>query len=265
MEIPIMAGRGLSEHDVADSEPVIVLSKALADRAWPDENPIGKRIRIDTQGDSIWRTVVGVAGDVKYRIEFSDMLMFYVPHAQRPAGGQYLVLKTSVDPMGLVAPIRGLLTELDPNTPITVRPLEAHVSESSAIVSSRFVILVLGSLSVLAGMLAVVGVYGVLAYSVQQRSREIGIQIALGAEKGKVLAGVMRRGLLLALIGLGSGGVIALAAARFVESQLFGIQPRDPMTLLGVAVLVAVSVAAASYIPARRAARMDPAEVLRAE
>jgi putative ABC transport system permease protein len=157
------------------------------------------------------------------------------------------------------------VAEFDPGTPVAIRELDRVLEGSSAVAGSRFVILVLGSLSALAALLAAVGVYGVLAYSVQQRSREIGIQLALGAEKGKVLAAVMSRGLLLAGIGLVAGGGITIAAGRVVNAQLFEVQAYDPFTLGAVAVLVAVTAAAASYLPARRAAGLDPAEVLRAE
>ena len=263
--IPVVTGRALLEDDMADSEPVIVVSEALARQTWPDEDPIGRRIRLDSQGDSIWRTVVGVMGDVRYRLNFDPMLMFYVPHAQRPVGFHYLVIKAGVDPVGLFPAIRQAVAELDPETPVTIRELDRVIEGSSVVAGSRFVILVLGSLSALAALLAAVGVYGVLAYTVQQRSREIGIQLALGAEKGRVLAGVMSRGLLLAGIGLVAGGGITIAAGRVVNAQLFEVQAFDPLTLGAVAVLVAITAAAASYLPARRAACLDPAEVLRAE
>jgi putative ABC transport system permease protein len=248
-----------------DSDPVIVVSEALANRMWPDEDPIGMRIRVDAPGDSIWRTVVGVMGDVRYRLNFGPMLMYYAPHAQAPTGFHYLVIKAAVDPVGLFPAIRQAMAELDPETPVTIRELDRVIAASSVVAGSRFVILVLGSLSALAALLAAVGIYGVLAYTVQQRTREIGIQLALGAEKGKVLATVMGRGLLLAGVGLVAGGGITVAAGRLVDSQLFEVPAYDPLTLGAVAVLVAVTAAAASYLPARRAARLDPAEVLRAE
>ena len=263
--IPVVSGRALQETDVMDSDPVIVVSEALARQAWPDENPIGRRIRVDAPGDSIWRTVVGVMGDVRYRLNFGPNPMYYAPHAQAPTGAHYLVIKAAVDPVGLFPAIRQVVTELDPGTPVTIRELDQVIAGSSAVAGSRFVILVLGSLSALAALLAAVGIYGVLAYTVQQRSREIGIQLALGAEKGKVLAAVMGRGLLLAGIGLVAGGVCTVAAGQVVDSQLFEVPAYDPLTLGAVAVLVAVTAAAASYFPARWAARLDPAEVLRAE
>jgi len=262
--IPLLAGRGLTEEDGPESPPVVVVSQALAERMAPGQSPLGLRIRTNW-GDSIWRTVVGVVGNVKYRLDHADRAMAYVPLAQDPAYVDNWVIRTASDPMTMAGSFTKLREELDPGGTSSIQWLDDLVRGSAAAVSARFSVLLLGGLSVMAGLLAVLGVYGVLAYLVQMRSREIGIQLALGAERRTVLGSVMGRGLWLAGGGLGTGIVLVLVLGRVIENQLFGVQPRDPLTLALASLTVLGSAVAASYLPARKAARTDPVDALRRE
>jgi hypothetical protein len=265
MGIPILAGRGLSLDDTSDSEPVTVVSQALAERMAPDGSPLGLRIRLNAPGDSIWRTVVGVAGDVKYRLNFRPQIMAYVPLVQSPSYMDNWVIRTNSDPTGLATPFQRLREELDPEGASRFTVLEDAIQGSTAVVSVRFSVILLGGLAALAASLAIFGVYGVLAYLVQLRSREIGIQLALGAEHKKVLNGVLRRGLFMGTLGLAGGILFALGLGRIVESQLFGVEPWDPLTFGGSGVLLLAATVGASYLPARRAAGTDPVEVLKGD
>ncbi len=268
MEIPLVAGRLLTQDDRAQSEPVTVISQTLANRIAPGESPLGLRIRRESHradGDPPWFTIVGIVGDVRYRLNYDPMGMAYLPVAQQPASMNNWVIRSGSDPISLFASVRRVAEEKNPDGSPYLRPLSDEIGGSYAMVSARFSAIFLGSLGVLAGLLAVMGVYGVLAYLVQLRSREIGIQLAMGAEKTRVLRAFLRRGLVMAGIGMGAGTLMALGLGRLMESELFGIQPRDPATFLFAGALMVVAILAASYFPARRAAGLDPVDILKGE
>jgi putative ABC transport system permease protein len=265
MGIPVLAGRGLSQDDTPESAPVVVVSQAQASAMAPDGSPLGLRIRANAPGDSIWRTVVGVVGNVKYRLDFNAMSMAYVPLAQAPTYMDNWVIRTASDPMALAPAFLRIREELDPEGTSSYQPLAGNIQGSTAMVSARFAVILLGSLAALAAVLAVFGVYGVLAYLVQLRSRELGIQLALGAERRSVVRAILGRGLLMAGFGLGAGVVLAIGLGRLMASQLFGIEPWDPLSLVSAGVLLLGATLAASYLPARRAAGLDPVEVLKGE
>ncbi|MGD2120820.1 MAG: ABC transporter permease [Gemmatimonadota bacterium] len=266
MGIPVLSGRGLSLDDTAESEPVVVVSQALANRMIQDGgSPLGSRIRLNAGEGSVWRVVVGVVGDVKYRLDFDDMIMAYIPAVQNPNHLGNWVIRTASDPLALAPVFQQLREELDPEGTSQFRALADIIEGSTAVVSARFSVILLGGLAALAAILAVLGVYGVLAYLVQLRSRELGIQLALGAEEKTVLGTVLRRGLLMGILGLGAGLLLSLAFGRVMESQLFGIEPWDPAALTGAGILLVGATLAASYLPARRAAGLDPVEVLKGE
>jgi len=265
LDIPLVAGRGLSQDDRSASEPVVVVSQALADQMAPGGSPLGLRVRIDSRGDSIWRTVVGVVGDVRYRLNQAPMRMAYAPMDQRPTVmGNWVILAAS-EPAGLVSAIRGVAQEIHPEGSASVQILDDVIRQSDAVISARFSVILLGSLAVLAALLAILGVYGVLAYLVQLRSKEIGIQLAMGADHTRVLRTVLLRGLGMAGIGLGIGALLSLGLGRVMESQLFGVEPWDPLTFVSAGVLMLGATLAASFVPARRAANLDPVEVLKGE
>jgi len=265
MEIPLVAGRGLSLDDTPDSDPVVVISQALADEMAPGTSPLGLRVRLNAPGDSIWRTVVGVVADVKYRLDFGAMSMAYVPFAQAPSFMDNWVIRTTSDPMELASAVQRTREELDPEGTSSFRALSAIIQGSSAIVAARFSVILLGSLAGLAALLAIFGVYGVLAYLVQLRAREIGIQLALGAERRKVVRTVLGRGLFMAGLGLSAGVLMAIGLGRIIQSQLFGVEPWDPVTLGAAGLLLLGATLAASYLPARRAAHLDPVDILKGE
>jgi putative ABC transport system permease protein len=265
MEIPILAGRPFSMDDNADSNPVVVVSQALAESLTPEGSPLGLRIRMNAPGDSIWRTVVGVAADVRYRLDWGPMMMAYFPAPQSPTYLDNWVIRTAGNPTALSGSFQRLREELDPEGTSSYRPLKEAIEGSTVVVATRFSVLLLGSLAGLAALLAVFGVYGILAYLVQLRSREIGIQLALGAENRRVLATVLRRGVLMGGAGLGMGFLASLGLGKIIESQLFGVAPWDPPALMAAGALLLGSTLLASFLPARRASRLDPVEILKGD
>jgi putative ABC transport system permease protein len=253
MGIPTVAGRTFDSSDRDGSLPVAVVNEAMVKQYWPDENPIGRQVRRDVQGDSVWMTVIGVVGDIRNQLNRAPFPEFY----------RVEVIKTAVRPNSLIPAVREAVWAVDPDVPVQVWKLEDRINQSAAVASPRFGIYVLGALSALAGLLAIVGIYGVLAYAVQQRSQEIGIRMALGAATRNVLGAVLQRGLVMVGTGLALGLAIALAAGRLMESLLFEVSPADPVTMVAVALLVLFAALVASFVPARRATRVDPVEAMR--
>jgi predicted permease len=245
-----------------------VINQAMARKYWSGQDPLGRQFRIGSPKRPMV-TVVGVVGDVRHNgITGVVKPKFYRPHAQfhRVTGfapaGMTLVVKAEGEPRALVAPIRAALRRIDPNVPIAnVRTMEEVVKTSKA--APR---LAGGLLALFAGLalaLAAVGVYGVLSYAVSERTSEIGVRMALGAEPGQVLGLVLRDGLRLALVGVGLGVLLALGVTRVMRSFLHDVSPADPATFAAVAGLLALVAAAATALPARRATRIDPAHALR--
>jgi putative ABC transport system permease protein len=267
MGIPVITGRGFTSGDSEGSELVTVVSEAMVSRYWPDESPLGRRIgRTDAAGDSVWITVVGVVGDVRYRLNQDAFPSYHLPLAQWPnTWYQWVILRTEIDPGVITPAVQEALAEIDPEVPIQVLQVDERIRNSTAVAGPRFGIFVLSCLAGLAALLAFIGVYGVLAYTVQQRAREIGIRIALGAGAKNVFRTLLGHGLMMAGIGLGIGLALAFGASRVMSSLLFEVSPTDPMTLLATSVLVIIAGLAASYFPARRATKVDPVEVLRQE
>jgi len=266
MGIPVVAGRGFTSGDREGSPLVTVVNEAMVRRFWPGENPLGRRIRsTDAAGDSVWVTVVGVIADVRIRLNMDPLATYHLPLAQWPQSYQWIILRTAVQPSAISPAVRDVLTAIVPDVPIQVMQVEEQIKNSAAVASPRFGIFVLSCLSGLAALLAFVGIYGVLAYTVQQRAHEIGIRLALGAGSKNVLRSLLGRGMQLAGIGVGIGIALAVAVSRVMSSLLFETSPTDPMTMGSVAVLVAIAAAVASYFPALRATKVSPVDVLRQE
>jgi putative ABC transport system permease protein len=263
MGIPLLAGRDFTTQDSKDTAPVIVINRAMADRYWPDLNPIGRRVMVPVTGDSVWRTVVGVAENTVYRLDLQPFPKYWVPFEQIPFWGEWLIVKSDLGADALAPAIRQAVWSVDSDIPLSVFRLQAAIDGSRAVAQPRFAVFVFGCLSALAALLAVLGIYGVLSYVVQQQFNEIGIRMALGAEASTVVGTVLRRGLLMAAVGLAIGLGAAYAGSRVVRSLLFEVSPMDPVTLVGVAVLILGAATLASWIPARRASRVDPVEALR--
>jgi putative ABC transport system permease protein len=265
MHIPLLKGRYFSERDVANALRVVVINKTMAQRYWPNEDPLGKRFRLGRPDLNLaWVTVVGIVGDTKfYGLDAAAESLIYLPSLQEPQD-IFLVVRTASNPLGLAAAARKAVLNLDQDQPVDdIQIMEQRMSESVA--SRRVNMWLLGIFAVLALSLALVGVYGMMSYSVAQRTHEIGLRLALGAQPGDVLFLVVGRALLLAMTGVGVGLAGAFALTRFLSSLLFGVRPTDPLIFIGISILLTSITLLASYIPARRATKVDPMVALRYE
>ena len=263
MEIPLLQGRSFTRQDAEDAPLVAIANQTLAETMWPGESPIGKRMR--SRDDRPWTTVVGVARDVRHAaLERDAEPKLYVPVAQDHRHPDQWVLRVRGDVEGVTDLARAALATVSPTTPVRGLDLiESRIARSVAVPRFRAIFVV--GLATMAGLLALLGVYGVVAFSVTQRTPEIGVRMALGASAAGVLRQVVGSGLKLAVFGIGAGLAITVLTARTVSEFLFQLEPTEPFIYLGIAVLVAVVSCAAAYLPARRAASMDPMSVLASE
>jgi len=266
MTIPVLRGRSFTEADGPDAEPVVVVSQNLAQYHWPDADPIGKRIKYGDQlSDDPWRTVIGVVAPIKQRGFGRDARMeTYRPYAQSPKRDMTIVARTTTAPHAAWLPIRAAIRHVDPDQAIyRVRAMEEVVSREVGPLG--VVAGLLGGFAVVALALASVGLYGLMAYTVSGRTREIGVRIALGAQSRDVLQLILRRSLGLTLYGVLGGVTAAVLFGRALEALVFGISPSDPATLVEAIVVLTLVALLASYFPARRATMVDPVHALRAE
>src|ERR1700677_154610 len=265
--IRLVRGRLFSDADRESAPLVVLISDTAAERWWPNQDPIGRRIKVPgfDVGAQPWRTVVGVVRDVKQAgLDAPQTMQIYLPHAQYRNGYLTLVVRTKSDPMSLAAEVRRQVMQVDPEQAVSnIATMDQVLSDS--IVSRRFSATLLGLLAGLGLLLAAIGVYGVISYGVSQRTREIGIRIALGAKRKDVLSLVVAQGMKLLLLGVGAGIVSALLLTPALSSLLFGVSPSDPVTFAGSAIFLAAVALFACYIPARRAAKVDPMVALRSE
>jgi putative ABC transport system permease protein len=262
MGIPLLAGRPIGSEDRPDGAEVAVVSESFAEQYYPDQNPVGQRIRWGRDQDRPHVEIVGVAGEIKhYVLGRSSTPQVYVPFVQRPSRNAKFVVKTSLPPMGLARGVRDAIEAVDPDQPLEgVQAAESLIS--SAVSAPRFRTYLMSGFGLIALLLAVIGLYGVMAYSVSQRSKEIGVRMALGASSGSVLSLIFREGGPLVAVGLGLGLAGAFALSRVLESMLFGVGARDPAVFAAVPLVLVVVAAAALLIPARRATRVDPVKTL---
>jgi putative ABC transport system permease protein len=263
MGIPILQGRDIEERDTAEATPVAVVSATFARTAWPGQAPLGKRLRF--KGVERWLTVVGVAGDVKHG-SFVDAPapQAYTPHEQDPRIFACVVARTAGDPMTAAASLRQAIWSVDPQQPVwKVRSMEALLAGARG--PARALSILIALFAAVALLLAAVGIYGVMAYLVAQRTREIGIRMALGASARSVVGMVVGRGLALTLIATLLGIAGAAALTRTLATLLFGVGPLDPATFVAAAVVLGGVALLACYLPARRAARVDPVVALAEE
>src|SRR5580693_977394 len=266
MQIPLRQGRFFNDLDTPTTQKIAIIDEYFAQQYWPHEDPLGKRIRTGgLDSKEPWITIVGVVGRVKQDALDSDpRIAFYFPHSQYTTPAMNVVLRSNVAPAALTSAIKKEIRELDPDLPIyNVRTMDERVQESLA--RRRFSMVMLGLFAALALALATIGIYGVMAYMVNQGTREIGIRLALGATQKNILQLILRQGMILALTGVAIGLAGAFALTRLMRSLLFGVRSTDPLTFIAIAALLAVIALLASYIPARRAARIDPMVSLRCE
>jgi len=261
LSVPLLRGRLFSEEDDENHPPVALINETMAHQLWPGENPVGKRMR---RGD-VMRTVVGVVGDVyQYGLDSEKTMQLYVPFADDPALHITLVVRGSIDPLSLVPSIRAELREVDQDQPVYgVATMEQVLADSMA--RQRFSMTLLAVFAAGALLLAAVGIYGVLSYSVAQRTHEFGIRLALGARAINLLRQVVGQSMKLALIGIAVGVAAAIALTRLLKSLLFEVSATDPMTFAAISGLLMLVALLACYLPARRATRVDPLVALRYE
>jgi predicted permease len=266
MGIPLVDGRLFTDHDTRETERVIIVDEHMASQLWPGESAVGKRVRtggFDVRPDTPRMTVVGVVGRVKQdALDADSRMAYYRPHRQATSRALNVVVRSEGDPSRLAPAVTAQIRELDPDLPIyNLRTMQARVDESLA--RRRFAMLMLSLFAGLALGLAAIGVYGVIGYLVSQGTRELGIRIALGATPRSILGFVVRHGLAATAVGLAVGLAGALVLTRFMRSLLFDVEAWDPLTFTIIAVVLAGVALLATWVPARRAVRIDPVTALR--
>jgi putative ABC transport system permease protein len=270
MGIQLLRGRFFTAADTPESVPVVVINEALARRIWPHEDPIGKRLKFGLPEDQDeeskpWRAVVGVAGDVKMNgVDQATTLQTYLPYTQLPNQSLGLVVRAERNPAALASAVEQATHAIDKDLPVySIFTMEQLPGNSLA--QRRLTLVLLASLAALALLLAAVGIYGVISYAVRQRTHELGLRMALGAQTRDVLRLILGGGIKLTLIGIGVGLATAFALTRWLESLLFGVRPTDALTFAAIALLLLLVALLACWIPARRATRVDPLVALRHE
>jgi putative ABC transport system permease protein len=267
MGTPLLKGRPFTEADGPDSQKVVIINDAFARRFFATEDPIGKRMNYGDAPDekqNPWRTIVGVMADTRRNgFEREPRPESYLPLQQRPSGWTTYVIRTSSpDPTALVPAVRRAVREIDPDQPIYgIRTMEQVMAETTA--QRRLNTILLGVFAGLALVLAATGIFGVMNYSVTQRTHEIGIRMALGAQRGDVLRMVVGQGMLLTVLGVAAGLIGAYGLTRLLAHMLYGVSATDPMVFTAVAFLLGLVATCACYVPAMRASRVHPMVALR--
>jgi predicted permease len=263
MRVPLERGRGFTDADGLNSPKVVVINREAARRYWPGEDPIGKRVGVYQGGFHTGAEVIGIVGDVRFgTIDSTARPDVYISYGQARIARMMVFARTSGDPSAMVPSVRAAIRGFAPRIPVfDVQPMSARLASSSA--QTRFSAVLLGLFAAVALSLAFMGIYGVMAYAVAERTREIGIRMALGADRANVLGLVLREGALLATIGVVLGLATAFAATRVLASMLFEVRTTDPWTYAVMILVVVVAGLVASLVPARRAAAVDPIITLR--
>ncbi len=265
MQIPLVRGRFFNTSDRPDTQKVVVIDEKMANHFWPNDDPVGKRVRQGDDPKEPWYTVAGVVGIVKeYGLDTDTRMVVYFAQSQVPLTSMYLVARTTSAPSSLTGAISQQIHALDPDAPVyDVSTMQGRLSQSLA--RQRFAMLMLGAFAAFAVILAAIGVYGVMSYLVTQGTRDIAIRIALGAQESNILRLVVRQGMTLAIIGIIAGVISAFALTRVMSALLFGVSATDAVTFAAVPAILAAIALLACYIPARRAIRVDPMVALRYE
>jgi predicted permease len=263
MRIPLVKGRYFDERDLEGAEETIIVDEAMAERFWPNQDPLGKRVQ--RANDGSWRTVIGVISNAReYSHEKEPPIAVYFPHEQYLARNMFLVVRTTQEPEQMTTAVGGGIQAVDPDMPaFDVASMDQRLYE--ALARRRFAMFLLGIFAAIALLLASIGIYGVMAYSVSQRTREIGVRLALGAQPGAILRLIVHRSLVLAFSGIGIGLIGAFALTRLMASLLYGVSATDVLTFAAMPLVLGVVALVAGYVPARRAAKVDPIVALRCE
>jgi putative ABC transport system permease protein len=263
MEIPLLRGRVFTEQDGPNTPPAALISQVTAQKLWGAEEALGHMIRLVGSGKQF--TVVGIVGDVhSAALNQEPAPTMYFPASMRVWPLMDIVVRTEMDPGAAVSAVRLKLHELDPELPMSnIRTMDEWISNNAA--QPRLNTLLLGIFAFVALLIAAIGIFGVLTYSVNRRTREIGVRMALGAQQTNVLRLVVREGVLVALAGIAAGLAGAFALSRALATLLFGVNPRDPATFAAVAGVLVIVALVSCYLPARRATRVDPIVALRYE
>ncbi len=264
LRVPLKRGRMFTDADRLGSEKVVLVNETAAARYWPGEDPIGKRVAVFQGGFHTGATVVGVVGDVRFAtIDSAAGPDTYLPYQQSPQSRMMIYLRTATSPEALIPQVRAVIKELSPAyPPYDVRTLGDRVALASS--QARLSATLLAMFAAIALALAVIGIYGVMSFAVSQRAREIGIRMALGADRASVLRLVIGEGIGLALVGAVIGVALALGLSRLITTMLYGVRPSDPLSYVVILSLLLGAALLASWLPARRASRVDPTEALRA-
>ncbi len=265
MEVKLIAGRSFNETDTPKSQPVVIINQSLARQVLPGEEAVGQSLIFGA--GTTPALIVGVVGDEKINgLDSRTTAVVYEPYLQDSSPGlnMSVIARTTADPMSLSNAIRGECLAMEPGASIyLIRTMEQIAATSPATFMRRYPALLIGVFAALALLLAAIGIYGVISYSVSQQTHEIGVRLALGARSGNILGLVLKKGMSLALAGVGAGLAVAFALTRLMESLLFGVSATDPLTFIGIALLLALVALAACYVPARRATKVDPMIALR--
>jgi predicted permease len=275
MSIPIIRGRGVTEQDTASNAWVVVINQAMAKRYWPNQDPIGQEIKFDDSPDEKPRQIVGIVEDVKqFSLTMPAEPEAFVPYQQLSSRiypgwtearvHKSIIIRTHADPEALMQRMRRIISELAPESAVFgITTVERTVSQSAT--DWRFLSQVLELFAAIALLLAVIGIYGVISYSIGERSHELGLRMALGAQRGQVLGLVLRQAMVLSLIGVVIGIAGSFVATPLLSRFLYGVKPHDVLTLVLVSSLLMAVTFVASYVPARRATKIDPMRTLRHE
>jgi macrolide transport system ATP-binding/permease protein len=261
MRIPLLQGRAFTEGDQDGSLPVVIINEDLARRYWPNGDAVGNHLRLS--GDTVTRQIIGVVKTTNYTtLGETPQPCLYLPFRQNPGGSSTLYVRSGSDPSLVLTEIQRALKEIDPKVQVTDARTGAKLV-NQVLWNARIVLGMLGIFGLMALALASVGLYGILAYSVSGRRREIGVRMALGASRFDVLRLVLREGMMLVAIGVVAGLAISLLVGRAFSRMLFGLSPADPLSLLGASAVLLLVAAFACYLPALAASRMDPMRALR--
>jgi predicted permease len=263
MGIPIRRGRNFDHTDSATAPPVAVINETMAHKLWANQDPIGQHVRTGPNPTGAWTTIIGVVGDVRHGgLEEVPQPELYISYLQGPPVAPFIVLRTTGDPGAMAETVRAEARRIDKNLPLyDMRTMTTLRSE--AVSTRRFILLIVGAFGLLALGLAAIGVYGVMSLIVSERTREVGVRLALGAEPSQLLTMIVGQASRLAAIGVLIGVIAALPLAPLLDSQLFGVQSLDPMTFVLVPLSLLIIAALAALVPARKAMRIDPLAALR--